>query len=62
MTGVDHEHSEAVEQAARWLAEHRSSLQRAVVPTLKKRFGLSVSEAIEAAVLAARLEFLGDAS
>lgn len=60
-TGLSHEHSEAVELAARWLAEHRASLSRPIIPELRDRFGLSINEAIEAAVLGAKYEFLSGA-
>lgn len=61
-TGLSHEHSAAVEEAARWLAEHRTSLTKAIIPTLVERFGLSINEAIEAAVLAVKYEFVGGAA
>lgn len=60
-TGLSHEHSAAVELAARWLAEHRTSLTKAIIPALRERFGLSINEAIEAAVLAVKYEFVGGA-
>lgn len=60
-TGCDHEHSEAITIAARWLAEHRKELRRAIIPELTERFGLSINEAIEAAVLAVKYEFVGGA-
>jgi len=58
-TGCDHEHSAVVEQAAHWLAEHRASLVRPIIPELRDRFGLTIKEAIEAAVLGAKYEYLG---
>lgn len=60
-TGCDHEHSEATELAARWLAEHRKTLSRPIVPELRDRFGLSIREAIDAACLAVKYEFLSGA-
>lgn len=60
-TGLSHEHSEAVELAARWLAEHRKALTRPIIPELRERFGLTINEAIEAAVLGAKYEYVGGA-
>lgn len=57
-TGLSHYHSAIVEEAARWLAEHRAKLTKAIVPTLRERFGLSVTEAIDAACLAVKYEFV----
>lgn len=61
LTPPEHSHSAAVELAARWLAENRKTLTRPVIPTLRDRFGLSINEAIEAAVLAVKYEFVGGA-
>lgn len=55
-TGLSHEHSEAVELAARWLAEHRKTLTRPIIPTLVERFGLSTLDAVRAAAEAVRYE------
>ncbi|EKF40163.1 hypothetical protein NA8A_22381 [Nitratireductor indicus C115] len=49
MTGIDHAHTEAVQEAARWLAmlpDHEKP--HPVVPALRARFGLSPKEACEA--------------
>lgn len=62
MTGIDHESSAAIDEAARWLAEHRASLSRPIIPELRDRFGLSINEAIEAAVLAVKYEYVGGAA
>lgn len=51
LTAPEHSHSAAVEEAARWYATNRK-LERAFVPVLRERFGLSTLEAIEAAKLA----------
>lgn len=49
MTGLSHEHSEAVSFAAEWLARTpRERMSRPVVPVLRSMFGLSVSEAVDA--------------
>lgn len=46
-TGLDHESSAAVDEAARWLAFERSP-PRPIVPGLQKRFGLTPAEACQA--------------
>lgn len=61
LTPPEHEHSAAIEQAARWLAANRTSLDRPIVPTLKERFGLSALDAIRAAAEAVRYEYVGGA-
>lgn len=58
LTPPEHEHSAAVEEAARWLAEHRSTLEKAIIPSLRERFGLNTADAIEAACLAVKFEFV----
>lgn len=50
-TGHSHEHSEAVEQAAQWLADEQHP-PPSIIPTLRSRFGLSAIEATEACALA----------
>jgi len=50
MTGTDHEHSEAVIQAAQWLAEQNLT-PTPIIPAIKERFGLNAREACEAAAL-----------
>jgi hypothetical protein len=57
MTGADHQHSEAVVQAAQWLAE-QTVPPSPIVPTLRERFGLSIHEAAEAASLAQQYRVL----
>lgn len=48
-TGLSHEHSAAVDEAARWLATTPPHLRGgAVVPQLRKRFGLTPEQACEA--------------
>jgi hypothetical protein len=46
-TGLDHESSAAIDQAAAWLAteDHPPS---PIIPTLRRRFGLSAIEACTA--------------
>ena len=53
MTGADHEHSAAVEEAARWLSEQNPE-PHPVVPTLRSRFSLTALEACEACAMAQR--------
>lgn len=45
--------------AALWLHQHRDTLSRPVIPTLRERFGLTIIEAIEAGKLAHRLAYGG---
>jgi len=51
MTGADHAHSAAVEQAAAWLADQHQP-PKPIVPALRQRFNLSALEACEAAAMA----------
>lgn len=59
LTPPEHEHSAAVEEAARWLAAHRKTLTRPIIPTLVERFGLSTLDAVRAAAEAVRYEVRG---
>lgn len=54
MTGVDHEHHAAVEQAAAWLAE-QTPVPHPPVPALRARFGLTALESCEACALGQRV-------
>lgn len=48
-TGLSHEHSAAIDEAAAWLTLHpRDRINRPVVPLLRERFGLTATEAVEA--------------
>lgn len=48
-TGLSHEHSEAITEAAAWLASPlRARIGRPLVPHLKETFGLSTAEAMQA--------------
>ena len=53
MTGVDHEHSAAVEEAAVWLASQPEHV-RFPVPAIRERFGLTAVEACEVIAIAQR--------
>ncbi|TIQ25047.1 hypothetical protein [Mesorhizobium sp.] len=55
MTGLDHEHSAAIDLAGDWLAQNpRDRLSQPVIPLLRERFGLSVSEAVDACRIASK--------
>lgn len=48
-TGLSHEHSAAVEEAAAWLTvTPREAIGGPVIPALRERFGLTPQEACEA--------------
>lgn len=53
MTGTDHEHSEAVIQAAQWLAEQNPP-PTPIIPAIRERLGINALEACEAAALSSR--------
>lgn len=53
MTGVDHEHSEAVVIAAHWLIK-QTDPPKPVIVQLRRRFNLTALEACEASALANR--------
>lgn len=57
MTGLDHETTAAVDEAAHYFANlsQDERRQRSAVPLLRERFGLTAKEACEALALAARL-------
>ncbi|MER9816487.1 hypothetical protein [Mesorhizobium sp. M0129] len=55
MTGLDHEHTAAIDVAGTWLARNpRDRLAQPVIPLLRQRFGLSISEAVEACRVATK--------
>lgn len=55
MTGIDHEMTAKVDEAAVWLAVNWWKAERPLVPGLRKRFGITAIEAIEAMREAARV-------
>lgn len=60
MTGLDHETSESVSVAARWVAETpHEQRPRPLVWHLRETFGLTVSEACQAIGEASRLHVEG---
>lgn len=48
LTPGEHEHSAAIDEAARWLAAIADPSGMAIVPEIRTRFGLTSLEAIEA--------------
>jgi len=57
LTPPEHQHSEAVVQAAMWLAEQNPAPQP-IIPHIRARFGLTALEACEAAALSNRYRTL----
>ncbi|GAJ96176.1 hypothetical protein EXN67_09385 [Rhizobium rhizogenes] len=53
LTAPEHQHSEAVVEAAQWLAD-QNPVPQPVIPSLRNHFGLSALEACEAAALATK--------
>jgi len=48
-TGLSHEHSEAITEAAAWLASPLSQrISRPIIPHMKETFGLTTQEALQA--------------
>lgn len=45
-TGLCHQSSAAISEAARWLAANRDTCERPIIPALRRRFGLAVHEAV----------------
>lgn len=60
MTGLDHEHSAAVEEAALWFAA-QANPPRPAVPALRSRFNLTPLQACEAISMAGSLKRGGSA-
>ncbi|QIA21513.1 hypothetical protein [Mesorhizobium sp. AA22] len=59
---LDHSHSEAINLAGNWLAQNpRDWLTQPVIPLLRERFGLSVTEAVEACRVASKAREAADA-
>ncbi|WP_083591204.1 hypothetical protein [Aurantimonas sp. 22II-16-19i] len=46
-TGLDHESSASIDEAAAWLASERNP-PSPIIPALRRRFGLSPTEACQA--------------
>jgi hypothetical protein len=52
---TDHEHSAAVDLAGAWLARNpRSRFAEPIIRLIRQRFGLSVTEAVEACLVASK--------
>jgi hypothetical protein len=47
-TGLCHQSSVAIEQAAAWYRDNREAVERPLIPALRRRFGLSAHEAVMA--------------
>jgi len=47
-TGLCHESTAAIEQAAAWYREHRDTAEQPIIPAIRRRFGLTPLEAIMA--------------
>lgn len=60
LTPPEHEHSAAVDEAARWLADQHQP-PKPIVPALRQRFGLSGLQATEACAMAQRFRMLRSA-
>lgn len=46
MTGLCHESSAAIDEAARWLAAEHHRCGEAKIPAVRRRFGLTAHEAV----------------
>jgi hypothetical protein len=47
-TGLSHQSSVSIEQAAAWYRDHRYTAERPLIPALRRRFGLTAHEAVMA--------------
>lgn len=47
-TGFCHVATARIDEAAEWYAVHRETCERPIVPTLRKRFGLTPLEVVQA--------------
>lgn len=54
LTPPEHCHDARVEEAAAWYREHQHDCPRPLVPALRRMFGLTAREAIEALALGGR--------
>lgn len=55
LTGCDHEHSETISIAARWLAANLTGAAHPYMRTLRERFGLAAGDAVRAVAQARRI-------
>lgn len=55
MTGVDHESTAAIDEAARWFVANRETCEKPVIPALRRRFGISGVDACRALAEASRI-------
>lgn len=51
-TGICHESSAAIDEAAAWYCKNRDTCERPVVIALRRRFGLSPHDAVRAIAVA----------
>ncbi len=47
-TGLCHQSSASIEQAAAWYRDNRDTAERPLIPALRRRFGLTAHEAVMA--------------
>lgn len=47
-TGLCHASTSAIEAAARWYRANRETAERPLIPALRRRFGLTAHEAVQA--------------
>jgi len=54
-SGIDHEQTEQISIAARWIVQHRHAVPQPPILTLRQQFGLSFNDAAKAIAEAKRL-------
>lgn len=54
-TGHCHSSTSAISEAARWYAANRATCERPLVPAMRRRFGLTATEAVHALAEAGKL-------
>jgi hypothetical protein len=55
MSGIDHEHTDAIDIAAAWLADNWHVAPQPVTRTLREMFGLGINDAVKAIAEARRI-------
>lgn len=55
MSGLCHESTAAISEAASWYAANRHLCERPLIPALRRRFGLTAKQACEAIAEATRM-------
>lgn len=61
MTGIDHEGTEQIDIAARWLAENWHVVPQPYTRVLRESFGLNFNDAVKAIAEAKRVTMAADA-